>query len=711
MISVYLLSILAGIGYYLNIDGIEKRHYRRSIKNNYKGGKPSGKNIYNNDQHDDVEREINIKARNRFDDSKDIKNTGVVPLYHNQFNTSVSTDDDWMESFKVDDAGQPNENTSGIELMTGQTVSEENFVHNNMVPFFGAKVTQNVDTSRTESLFSNLSGNRIEELNYAKHEVVNNNENIPNRNLVRPESKRFDSRYIPGRYRQGERPFEQTNVPPAWKQGVKRIMPRNVDELRAKSNPKQTYGGRVVKGQGIAKRGINGKFEHRHPDRYYENKNGERNFRTKGIATAQAHRSQEILKDTNRKYSTSYVGTSGRSDQTREKIMDKNSYVGDKRQTLSATGLRNPTDTTMQRHSDYGKSTTFLAPTQRESDTGYVGTIVSAIKKITVPITDAIKGTKKEELVENTRTGNLKGNQKLSVYDPSDVAKTTIKETNIHNDHSGILTGNEKGYVYDPSDVAKTTIKETSIHDTREGNIYDGKRGHIISAQDEAKTTIKETTVGISKTGTLSVQGPSRSIVYDPDDVARVTMKETTHVNDYAGIATDNKGAGYLTNPQEAPNTHRQFTSDISHTGGAGMDKGTGYLTNEHIAPNTHRQFTSDTPYTGTVSASAGNRAALDRTAALNAEITDLKESTLKGRAPTLSGAKVVSGKSNVNYEDRKKTLKGFRMESGKGPTSIRGPSSCTMTSIKKQYKSTADRIDGSLLNAYRENPYTHILN
>ena len=42
------------------------------------------------------------------------------------------------------------------------------------------------------------------------------------------------------------------------------------------------------------------------------------------------------------------------------------------------------------------------------------------------------------------------------------MARTTIKETTIHNSREGNVKGPEKLTVYDPIDVAKTTIKETT---------------------------------------------------------------------------------------------------------------------------------------------------------------------------------------------------------------------------------------------------------
>ena len=259
MISVYLLSILAGIGYYLNIDGIEKRQYKRYIKNNNQGGKPSGTNIYNNDQHDNVEKEINIKAHDRHKESKDMKKTGVVPLYHNQFNTSSNPYDDWMSSFKIDDAGQPNDLTSGVELMSGQIVKEDNFVHNNMVPFFGAKVKGGTaKASIHETILDNMQGNgsqlRSKQESAPLFKPHNNLQHI---NGAPNMSDFMQSRVNPSLRMANTKPWAEERIAPGLNKGYNgdggagfnsgmesrdSWLPKTVNELRVDTNPKMTFG-------------------------------------------------------------------------------------------------------------------------------------------------------------------------------------------------------------------------------------------------------------------------------------------------------------------------------------------------------------------------------------------------------------------------------------------------------------------------------------
>jgi hypothetical protein len=101
-------------------------------------------------------------------------------------------------------------------------------------------------------------------------------------------------RVIPSTNRAFEKPIESTKVGPGIGQGysslpiggyqqmeVLDIARRNlsVDELRASSNPKVTYEGTVIPGQAIGtQRGDIGEVRKYHPDRFFMNEGGERNF-------------------------------------------------------------------------------------------------------------------------------------------------------------------------------------------------------------------------------------------------------------------------------------------------------------------------------------------------------------------------------------------------------------------------------------------------
>ena len=95
------------------------------------------------------------------------------------------------------------------------------------------------------------------------------------------------------------------------------------------------------------------------------------------------------------------------------------------------------------------------------------------------------------------------------------------------------------------------------------------KEPEVYDPNDTARPTIKETLIHDNRTGNYN-RDVHKPTVYDPNDVARTTVEETLihdartgHFN--RSVVQD--GQGYLTNEKEAPNTNRQFTSDYEYEG------------------------------------------------------------------------------------------------------------------------------------------------
>jgi hypothetical protein len=212
----------------------------------------------------------------------------------------------------------------------------------------------------------------------------------------------------------------------------------------------------------------------------------------------------------------------------------------------------------------------------------------------------------------------------------------------------------DRGFVYDPNDVARRTVKETNIHDTREGNMGAKDRGFVYDPDDVAKPTVRQTLE--AEDDAANVKGALRHQVQDPDDVALTTIRQTTEDNSHHGhITSVQQGDGYLVDECDVRETHRQFTSDHEYTGHAdgqvGVGDGAGYLSANQEVGDTHRQFTGDNNYHGTVK---GTSAAISYDDVYNATLNELREGTLKGRAPTRSGNKVSNGGESVNLDVQK---------------------------------------------------------
>jgi len=201
--------------------------------------------------------------------------------------------------------------------------------------------------------------------------------------------------------------------------------------------------------------------------------------------------------------------------------------------------------------------------------------------------------------------------------------------------------------VYDPNDIMRTTIKETLIHDTVKNNIKGNEKGQVYQ-QDDAKTTLRET---LPNQYNANMQAPDKSYVYDPEEIARTTMKETTLDQDRSGNigTTEYFGQGYLTNDATMRYTSKQDTVNNDYTGIADREGGTGYMVTEIDPRYTSKHDISNNEYYG-ISGDKDKRA-MSQTQYDNAVIRDRKEKAidLKGRRPTNSGPKLIKGVEVVN--------------------------------------------------------------
>ncbi len=175
-----------------------------------------------------------------------------------------------------------------------------------------------------------------------------------------------------------------------------------------------------------------------------------------------------------------------------------------------------------------------------------------------------------------------------------------------------------------------------------------------------------------------SVQKPtSKSVVYDEGDLPRTTRKETTQTS-YTGVATRDKGKGYLTTTYLAPTTTKETTQ-------------TEYI---GIAEGTDQQMSQQQYY--------------------NAEINAMKESTLYNREPTTVKEQLFYGKEDVNQVVNHNVRHELQEDMAKyrGVTQIYAeePMSAKITHQKEGSKMIDNRIDPVFTEQVRKNPFGHPL-
>ena len=764
-----VLGIIA-LGYGLSQKSLDKK---KTYKNeNFFDNQT---NIYENNRFDKVQSQNRNIISNFHAQSKFPIKTNVIPEQmssniHNNNNNSLLYLQRPENTRQVVQRDTITENFGNnvVSNLSGETMTKDEFKHNNMVPFFGSTIRQNTDQNRTSSILEHHTG--VMENYTSKKEQAPLFKPTMDMGNVYGTQNQFDrelERYITSQKKTNELPFEKIMVGPGLNKGYGSdpsggfhnpntrdfILPKTIDELRVKNNPKITFEGRIISGKSINKRGQEGITVKNRPDTFFVN-TPDRYNTTVGSYTKNVPRPSIYIKDTNRKITREYHGNAeailGKKNKVRPKIRKST------KPNFGDYGLRNLGSSDKwinEEFGDYGKKTIDLKNTERNI-TGkrtHTSNITTLVKAIVTPVIDLMKTTRKQNVVgnirqsgnlqmkvhkqtiydpndiarttiketniHNNRKGNIAGPKKLMTYDPNDITRTTIKETNIHNNRKGNMAGPKKLITYDPNDIARTTIKETNIHNNRKGNIGGHQYSVVYDPNDMARTTHKETLVDKNRIGNIGIKF-KKLPVKDPNDITKTTIKETNIHNERMGNLNSLSGSGKKIHNQKARNTNRQFTGDKEYCGNpdgdVGKGGGEGYLTSNYEAKNTQKQFTSDNEYSGTAKSSIN--ASMSYNDIYNATLNEIKEGTLEGREPTTSNVSLNVGGETINIRT-KKIDSDITNERDFSKTriynSIPQVNKCQVTKVKNQLDNDEiyDRYNPEILDAYKNNPYSKPLN
>jgi hypothetical protein len=512
-----------------------------------------------------------------------------------------------------------------ISPLTGLAMKPEEFTHANMVPFYRGNLKQNMSDTANRTLLDNYTGGGVIQQEKREQgpmfEASRAPTGVPYGSEIATDY--MQERVVAPTNRASERPFEQVRVGKGLGQGFTSLpsggyqqadalhyaRPRSTDELRTANNPKLTYEGRVVKGAHfVTAPGKLGEVRKHLPDKFYLNKNGERNFTTTGANLKATERPVQVLRETTRPETTKeYEGPAKSQD------FNATYTVASTRAPMvkqaGSWGFRNADSTsyadkdTEKDQNDYGKAGIEIRPNERYF-TGERGQTLNpkpqGTGKVTMPLQDGPRQTRKDENLGNPNqagyfnTGNTRG----PAYDPNDVARTTIKETTLDGDYMGTASGPLKLTTYDPDDIAKTTIRETTEDSDYVGAVAGPAKLTVYDPDETARTTIRETTEDSDYVG--GVAGPVKLAVYDPDDVAKTTIRETTEDDDYVGVASGPVKLTVYDPDDVARTTIKETTEDNGYVGIASPNMPT-QLTiydPEDVAKTTIRNTTDNFDYT-----------------------------------------------------------------------------------------------------------------
>lgn len=380
--------------------------------------------------------------------------------------------------------------------LTGNKVATSDFKHNNMVPFFGGRVRQNVAPQSNSGILDSFTGSGVNQIAKKEVETMFDTARAPYGNPFGMEDNTdfVQSRINDPRNRAGERPFEPVRVAPGVNEGfaatgkggfqqfeVNQYMidsiPRT-DQLRTADNPKLTYKQPVVPGQhfiGTAAQEA-GEVRKYRPDRFYIDESGERFFVTNGEVIKETNRPIQVMKHVTRpETSAEMIGPAGSQEFGESYVTG--SYRTPMAQQYGGAGFRNADMTTYTTadtdapEADYGRSGYEVRPNERnatsERNMG-LNLAPAEAGALTVHYDDPSRPTRRQEMVGNIRqsgtpVGYAQGAPAITVWDPNDIARTTVKEGTINWNWMGQAAPGADGAtrlkVYDPDDIARPTQK------------------------------------------------------------------------------------------------------------------------------------------------------------------------------------------------------------------------------------------------------------
>jgi len=376
--------------------------------------------------------------------------------------------------------------------LSGQTMNSSDFVHNNMQPFFGSRVRQNVDPVANTSRLDMYNGAGSTQVRKREVEQMFDTTQQPFGNVYGLEASTdfIQSRINDPRNRGGERPFEPVYVAPGVGEGysaigkggfqqfeVNQTMMQNLkrtDDLRTADNPKLTYNIPVVPGQQFVGKSMDNPGEVRKykPDAFFIDETGKRfGPAGQGEFTKESTRPIQIMPEVTRpETSVEYVGPGGSQDAGMNYVVG--SYRKPMHDQYGGAGYRNA-DASQYSSSpadDYGASSIEIRPNERYfTKDRMMGLNLSPAEAgaVTTHFEDESRPTRRGEIVGNIQqagvaTGYANGAPAITVWDPNDIARTTIKEGTIDSNRFGIAAPDdapERITVYDPADIARPTKK------------------------------------------------------------------------------------------------------------------------------------------------------------------------------------------------------------------------------------------------------------
>jgi hypothetical protein len=373
--------------------------------------------------------------------------------YVREFINSNQTTDKFFNTDISEKLIPPSQRNKEFNSMSGKSFTPKDFTHNNMVPFFGSKVTQNNATNHIQTILDNNTGSgsqMIKKIESAP--LFKPSDNVQLANGAPISTDFLQSRQIPSARIANVLPWEQEKVAPGLGLGYttegsggfnagmtdrQAWLPPTVNDLRSKTNPRVTYSLTGHEGAAVSEvknMGTIGNVEKYRPEQAHE-MGPQHWFTTTGSSLAQTSQPEQMMPETNN-CSTEYYG--GGSSTIHQGVYTKPHTEESHRKVQSRSTNMNPAAALgkgMVNDDDYGKVGYDILKNNRtenckSDNNGTFGAVNSIVKGMFAPVMDVLRPSRKEDVIYNAnQLGNIQSAvPNLPLTNPNDKPKTTNKE-------------------------------------------------------------------------------------------------------------------------------------------------------------------------------------------------------------------------------------------------------------------------------------------
>ena len=439
--------------------------------------------------------------------------------------------------------------TNEFKSLTGNEISKSNFKHNNMAPFFGGKIRGSTqDPNISETVLDNMIGSGSQQIRkqeqaplFTPQKDIRYAHGAPN------QSDFYQSRVMPGSKMANVKLWDEQKVAPGLDAGYgtdgqlgfnsgmaarEKWVDRNVDQLRAETNPKLTYGLANHEGpahyynNAPATQETQGKVEKYLPDTYFIN-TPDRWLTTTGLEKGQTSRAIQIDRDVNRSTtSRQYFG--GDSNTSGTKMYTPGEHQLPKRPQLESNPIANPSAKGAGAASagDYGIGGYKALPNNRstvQNDQGF-GIVNGFMKAAVAPIMDILRPSRKENVIGNINpTGNVQMTVNAPpVFNPADRAPTTIKETTVgllDNNHLNVEGQHDGGYIVSEQQAVEQQRDTTNSEYYGDGGMNTGVA--LYNAAYNQRNNVNKTYRNRPNQGGMAVLNNEQHIQIDKNEADR----------------------------------------------------------------------------------------------------------------------------------------------------------------------------------------------